>query len=106
MAKTIPFEVLYGYLPPTIKDYGVINFKMPVVKNYLDTFDEILHILKNCLETTRNQIKQVDMERTDREFEVGDWVFVQLQPYRQNSLKIYKKHKLGPKLYGPYQIRR
>ena len=37
---------------------------------------------------------------------VGHWVFVRLQPYKQSSLKIYKKHKLAPKFYAPYQIRK
>jgi predicted AlkP superfamily phosphohydrolase/phosphomutase len=78
-----PFEALYGYPPPSIKEYVVSNFKAPIVKNYLATSDEILHILKNHLEQSRNQIKkQVDLKRTDHEFEVGDWVFVQLQPYK------------------------
>jgi hypothetical protein len=50
--------------------------------------------------------QQADKRRTDREFTTGDWVFVRLQPYKQNSLKNYKKHKLAPKFYGPYQIRK
>ena len=42
------------------------------------------------------------MNRTNREFEVVDWVFVWFQPYKQNSLKNYKKHKFAAKFYGPY----
>ena len=45
-------------------------------------------------------------KRTDQEFEVGDWVFVRLQPYKQTSLKNSKNHKLAPKFYGPYQVRK
>ena len=48
--------------------------------------------------------QQVDSKRTDREFKVGDWVFVRLQPYIQTSLKKSKKHKLVLKFYGPYQV--
>ena len=46
--------------------------------------------------------QQADQCRTEREFEVGDWVFI--QPYKQVSLKSGGKHKLAPKFYGPYQI--
>ena len=31
--------------------------------------------------------QQADRHRTKREFEIGDWVFVRLQPYKQLSLK-------------------
>jgi hypothetical protein len=48
--------------------------------------------------------QQVDQHRTEREFKVGEWVFVRLQPYKQLSLKHQGKNKLAPKFYGPYQI--
>ena len=36
---------------------------------------------------------------------MGDWVFLQLQPYKQMSLKQAKKdNKLSPKYYGPYKV--
>ena len=47
---------------------------------------------------------QADQCRTKREFEVADWVFVRLQPYKKLSLKQQGKNKLAPKFYGPYQI--
>ena len=52
-----------------------------------------------------NRMKQqADQHRTNWEFEVVDWVFVRLQPYKQLSLKQQEKNKPGPKFYGPYQI--
>ena len=48
--------------------------------------------------------KQADQHRTKREFEVGDQIFVRLQPYKKVSLKQGGKNKLAPKFYGPYQI--
>ena len=36
----------------------------------------------------QNHMKQqVDQHRTEREFELVDWVFVRFQPYKQLSLK-------------------
>jgi hypothetical protein len=68
--KMTPFEALYGYPPPLVKEYVVTKFKAPTVKNYLSTFDEILCILKSHIEQARSQIKQqVNLKRSDHEFE-------------------------------------
>ena len=49
--------------------------------------------------------QQADQHRSERSFEVGDWVFLRLQPYKQMSLKQAKKdNKLAPKYYGPYKV--
>ena len=49
--------------------------------------------------------QQVDQHRNKRSFDLGDWVFLQLQPYKQISLKQAKKdNKLTPKYYGPYKV--
>ena len=54
----------------------------------------------------QNRMKQqADQHRNERSFDVGDLVFLQLQPYKQISLKQAKKdHKLSPKYYGPYKV--
>ena len=99
--KIPPFEALYGYTPPTTREYVINNFKVPAIRDYLVTSDEVIRILKNHLKQARNRMKQhTDSRRTDREFEVGDWVFVCLQPYKQTSLKNSKNHKLAPTFYG------
>ena len=86
-----PFEALYGYPPPTVKEYVINTFKVLAVENYLATSDEVICILKSRLEQARNHMKQqADTKRTDREFEVGAWVFVRLQPYKQTNLKTPK----------------
>ena len=49
--------------------------------------------------------QQADQHRSERNFDVRDWVFLQLQPYKQMSLKQAKKdNKLLPKYYGPYKV--
>ncbi|XP_070007563.1 uncharacterized protein [Nicotiana sylvestris] len=45
-----------------------------------------------------------DQRRTEREFQVGDMVFLKLQPYRQSSLAFIRNLKLSSKFYGPYKI--
>lgn len=63
------------------------------------------HTLKKQLEMARHRMKQlVDKNRYEREFSEGDWVFLKLQPYRQNNAALRKNLKLNPRYYDPYQI--
>ena len=49
--------------------------------------------------------QQADQHRSERSFDVGDWVFLRLQSYKKMSLKQAKKdNKLLPKYYGPYKV--
>ncbi|PHT82039.1 hypothetical protein T459_15054 [Capsicum annuum] len=45
-----------------------------------------------------------DKSHTKIIFEVGDWAFVKLQPYRQSTLRLQRDHKLGMRYFGPYKI--
>lgn len=35
---------------------------------------------------------------------MGDWVFLRLQPYKQQSVAYRVAHKLSPKFFRPFQI--
>ena len=49
--------------------------------------------------------QQVDQHHSEQRFNVGDWVFLRLQSYKQMSLKKNKKdNKLSPTYYGPYKV--
>jgi hypothetical protein len=64
-------------------------------------------LLKENLQTTQNQHKiSADKHKIERNFEVGDLVFLRLQPYRQPSLKKSGAENLKPIFYGPYRIMR
>ena len=45
-----------------------------------------------------------DRGRIERHFEVGDLVYLRLQPYRQSMLKQKGAEKLKPHFYGPYRV--
>ncbi|KAL0376671.1 UNVERIFIED_CONTAM: Transposon Ty3-G Gag-Pol polyprotein [Sesamum calycinum] len=53
--------------------------------------------------TTRMKL-YADKKRTEREFLVGDEVFLKLQPYKQTSVALRKQLKLSAKYYGPYKV--
>ena len=47
---------------------------------------------------------QADKNRTERSFEVGELVYLKLQPHLQSSVASRGNHKLSFRFYGPYQI--
>lgn len=65
----------------------------------------MLRVLQQHLERVRARMKhQADKKRVERVFQVGDSVFIKLQPYIQSSVAPRAHHKLLFKYYGPYAI--
>lgn len=103
--KTTPFQVLYGQQPPTHIPYLLGLSCVAAVDRSLTARECMIHKLKHHLHAAKHRMKQLaDKKRIDREFAVGDWVYVKLQPYRQHSLKAHHCHKLSPKYFGPFEI--
>jgi hypothetical protein len=48
--------------------------------------------------------QQEDKGLSENQFSERHQVFLQLQPYKKNSLKADHCQKLAPKFYGPYTI--
>ena len=72
---------------------------MEVVDRRLKTREAAIQMLKFYLKWAQNR-----MRRFDRSFEVGDLVYVKLQPYRQTTIANRKCLKLSAHLFGPYVI--
>ena len=49
-------------------------------------------------------MKHADKKRSNRNFELGDWVYIKLQPYHQMTVVNRKCLKLSARFFGPYQI--
>ena len=76
------------------------------MEDHIENQQQVLQLLKDNLTLAQNRMKQqVDQHHSERSFDVGDWVFLWLQPYKKMSLKQAKKNnKLSPKFYGPYKV--
>lgn len=62
-------------------------------------------LVKQHLERARQIMKsQADKRRSDRQFSVGDWVFLKVQPYVQNIVADRASHKLAFRYFGPFQV--
>ena len=100
-----PFQALYGRLPPTIPHYLMGTTPVHAVDQNLTSRDAILRQLKTNLHAATNRMKQVaDSKQRNIEYQVGDMVFLKLQPYRQQSVFCKASQKLASRFYGPYQI--
>ena len=103
--KCAPYEALYGRPAPVIPKYVIGSAKVDQVDQELIDRDKLLQLLKDNLSTAQARMKQqADTRRSEREFSVGDWVYLRLQPYKQLSINTRASMKLSPRFYGPYQI--
>lgn len=61
--------------------------------------------MKEHLHRAVNSMKQqADRKRSERKFQVGSWVFLKLQAYRQISLEKRKTDKISPRFFRPYEV--
>jgi hypothetical protein len=104
--KMTPFMALYGYQPPSITSSLKEKSKVQAIEDHIEHQQQVLQLLKDNLTMAKNRMKQQpDHHHNERSFEVGDWVFLRLQPYKQMSLKQAKKdNKLSLKYYGHYKV--
>lgn len=45
-----------------------------------------------------------DKKRSEREFNVGDWVYVRMKPFRNAPEQQRRQTKLSVKYFGSYQV--
>lgn len=100
-----PFKALYGYTPPQVNEFSVPCNVSAEARVTLEEKEVILQNLKENLELAQKRMKHfADKNRTKRTFEIGDMVYLKLQPYRQTAFGIRGSLKLRSKYYGTFKI--
>jgi hypothetical protein len=100
-----PFEVLYGRTPRQLGlTLGDASASMDL-QTWLNQRELMVKLIQQHLARAQQRMKsQADKGRTEREFNVGDMVYLKLQPYVQSSVATRANHKLSFKFFGPYLI--
>jgi len=61
-------------------------------------------IQQQLLRAQQRMKHQADSKRSEREFSVGDMVYLKLQPHIQTSVADRSNYKLSFRYYGPYKV--
>ncbi|KAJ1278977.1 hypothetical protein BS78_04G119500, partial [Paspalum vaginatum] len=100
-----PFEVLYGYAPRTL---GIANLKLctvPDLEQWMQERELLSELIKQQLARAPQHMKaQADKHRFERSFEVGDRVYLKLQPHVRSSVAFQSNQKLALRYYGPFTV--
>ena len=78
------FEVLYGYAPSHFAIVSSDACTVPDLQQWLNERSAMTQLIQHNLHRAQQRMKhQEDKHRQEREFTMGDWVYVKLQPYVQ-----------------------
>lgn len=97
-----PFEVLYGRSPRHFGLFDKVVSPVLDVAAMLAEWETMLVAVRHHLLRAQQRMKaHADKRRSERTFNIGDFVFLRLQPYVQSSLAPCAHQKLSFKFFGP-----
>jgi hypothetical protein len=100
-----PFQVLYGHPPRHFGISDTSQCTVPDLEAWLQERELMTDLIKsNLLKAQQRMKSQADKHRQERQFNVGDWVYLKLQPYIQHSVVKRSVQKLSSRFFGPYLI--
>jgi hypothetical protein len=102
--KCTPFEALYGYQPPLIIEVMIPGPDSAAVEFLTQKHSMISRLKGNLAQAQARTKKYADLKRSEREFQVGDMVYLRLHPFRTNAFGIHQSFKLATRYYGPFKI--
>lgn len=82
-----PFEVLYVHLPRSLGISPADACPMPALQEWLHERSLMKDLIKQHLARAQERMKsQTDKKRSERTFEIGESVYLKLQPYIQTYM--------------------
>ncbi|XP_070669147.1 uncharacterized protein [Malus domestica] len=98
------FEALYGKSCRTPLCWSEVGERVLVGLEIVEETTQNVQVIKYNLKTAQDQQKSLaDKHATDWRYNVGDWVFLKLSPWKC-IVRFGKKGKLSPRYIGPYMI--
>lgn len=100
-----PFEVMYGHKP---HHFGIANtdaYHPSELDDWLTERNLLNQVIQQQLNRASHRMKQqADKHRSERVFEVGDLVYLKVQPYIQTIVASRSNQKLAYKYFGPFKV--
>ncbi|KAK5833527.1 hypothetical protein PVK06_017373 [Gossypium arboreum] len=85
--QTTTYEAVYGQPPPIYLPYLPGESKLHAVDHSLQAREAATKMLKFYLCKAQNRMKSLsNKKQSERKFQVGKWVDIKLQSYRQHSV--------------------
>ncbi|CAN6712498.1 unnamed protein product [Malus baccata var. baccata] len=101
---TAPFQAFYEKSCRTPLRWSEVGKRVLVGLEIVDETTQNVQGIKSNLKTAQDQQKSLtDKHATNRKYNVGDWVFLWLSPWK-GVVRFGKKGKLSPRYIGPYMI--
>lgn len=100
-----PFFVLYGHHPQQLGIEAPSVSQNSDLNSWLQERELAQQLVQQHLLRAHRKMKtQADRRRSYRSSQVGDAVYVKIQPYVQTSLANRSSNKLSFRFFGPYKI--
>nr|GEV44455.1 reverse transcriptase [Tanacetum cinerariifolium] len=100
-----PYEVVYGQTPPLRNPYVAGESVVESVDRSLQARKDAIEMIKFHITRAQDRMKRyADLKRSKREFDVGMWVYLKLQPHRQVTIRKSVQNKLSAKYSGSFLI--
>jgi hypothetical protein len=103
--KSTPFEALYGRSPPVLIRGDVNLSAVEEVNKLTAERNAMLREMQEQLLRAQDVVRaQANKHRREVEYQVGDMVYLKIQPYKLRKLANRINQKLSPRYYGPYEV--
>ena len=99
-----PFQALYGRPCRTPLSWDSLEDRILLGPEMLrDMEQQVVRIREHLTTAQDRQKKYADAHRTDKQFAVGEKVFLRVRP-RKSPIRYGKGSKLAPRFVGPFEI--